>query len=79
VYQRKRNLRRAIQMPAKQIAINAGEDGGWIVGKLLEKEDGNWGYNAATGNYQDLIQAGVIDPAKVVRTALQAPPRSPRS
>jgi chaperonin GroEL (HSP60 family) len=53
VYRRKRNLRRAIQMPAKQIAINAGEDGGVMVGKLLEKEDGNWGYNAATSNYQD--------------------------
>jgi chaperonin GroEL len=64
-------VRRAIQVPAKQIAINAGEDGGVIVGKLLEKEDSNWGYNAAIGEYQNLVQAGVIDPAKVVRTALQ--------
>jgi chaperonin GroEL len=42
-----------------------------VVGKLLEKGDYNWGFNAATGQYQDLVQAGVIDPAKVVRTALQ--------
>jgi chaperonin GroEL len=64
-------VRRAIQVPAKQIAINAGEDGSVIVGKLLEKDDYNWGYNAATGEYQDLVSNGVIDPAKVVRTALQ--------
>ena len=42
-----------------------------MVGKLLEKSDYNWGFNAATGEYQDLVRAGVIDPAKVVRTALQ--------
>ena len=42
-----------------------------VVGKLLEKNDYNWGYNAATGEYQDLVAAGIIDPAKVVRTALQ--------
>ncbi|MFC7399983.1 chaperonin GroEL [Chelatococcus sp. GCM10030263] len=64
-------VRRAIQVPARQIAINAGEDGSLIVGKLLEKDDANWGYNAATGTYEDLVSAGVIDPAKVVRTALQ--------
>ena len=64
-------VRRAIQVPARQIAINAGEDGSLIVGKLLEKDAYNWGYNAATGQYQDLVDAGVIDPAKVVRTALQ--------
>ena len=64
-------IRRALQVPAKQIAINAGEDGSLIVGKLLEKDDYNWGFNAATGEYQDLVSAGVIDPAKVVRTALQ--------
>jgi len=64
-------VRRAIQAPARQIAENAGEDGAIIVGKLLEKADYNWGYNAATGEYQDLVKAGVIDPAKVVRTALQ--------
>jgi chaperonin GroEL len=64
-------IRRALQVPAWQIAQNAGEDGSIIIGKLLEKEDENWGYNAATGEYQDLVGAGVIDPAKVVRTALQ--------
>jgi len=64
-------VRRALRAPARQIAENAGEDGAWIVGKLLEKQDYNWGFNAATGEYQDLVQAGVIDPAKVVRTALQ--------
>jgi chaperonin GroEL len=64
-------VRRAIQVPARQIATNAGEDGSLIVGKLLEKDDYSWGYNAATGTYQDLVSAGVIDPAKVVRTALQ--------
>lgn len=64
-------VRRALRAPARQIAENAGEDGAWIVGKLLEKPDYNWGFNAATGEYQDLVQAGVIDPAKVVRTALQ--------
>ncbi|MFK4810408.1 chaperonin GroEL [Devosia sp. ZW T5_3] len=64
-------VRRAIQVPAKQIALNAGEDGSVIVGKLLEKDDYGWGYNAATGEYQDLVGNGVIDPAKVVRTALQ--------
>ena len=64
-------IRRAVQVPAKQIALNAGEDGSVIVGKLLEKDEYNWGYNAATGEYQDLVSKGVIDPAKVVRTALQ--------
>jgi chaperonin GroEL len=64
-------VRRAIQTPARQIVSNAGEDGSVIVGKLLENDDYNWGYNAATGTYQDLVANGVIDPAKVVRTALQ--------
>ncbi|MGX1413190.1 chaperonin GroEL [Bradyrhizobium elkanii] len=64
-------VRRAIQVPARQIVQNAGEDGSLVVGKLLEHSDYNWGFNAATGEYQDLVKAGVIDPAKVVRTALQ--------
>lgn len=64
-------VRRALRAPARQIADNAGEDGAWIIGKLLESDDYNWGFNAATGEYQDLVKAGVIDPAKVVRTALQ--------
>jgi len=64
-------VRRALRAPARQIAENAGEDGAFIVGKLLESQDYNWGFNAALGEYQDLVAAGVIDPAKVVRTALQ--------
>ena len=64
-------VRRAIQVPARQIVQNAGEDGSLVVGKLLESGDYNWGFNAATGEYQDLVRAGVIDPAKVVRAALQ--------
>jgi len=64
-------VRRAIQVPARQIVQNAGEDGSLVVGKLLEDNSYNWGFNAATGEYQDLVAAGVIDPAKVVRTALQ--------
>jgi chaperonin GroEL len=64
-------VRRAIQVPVRQIVENAGEDGSLVVGKLLEKGDYNWGFNAATGEYQDLVRSGVIDPAKVVRTALQ--------
>ncbi len=64
-------VRRALRAPARQIADNAGEDGAWIVGKLLESDEYSWGFNAATGEYQDLVKAGVIDPAKVVRTALQ--------
>ncbi|MBT2245986.1 chaperonin GroEL [Sphingobium sp. BHU LFT2] len=64
-------IRRALRAPSRQIAENAGEDGAYIVGKLLESSEYNWGFNAATAEYQDLVQAGVIDPAKVVRTALQ--------
>ena len=64
-------VRRAIQVPARQIVQNAGEDGSLVVGKLLENSSYTWGFNAATGEYQDLVKGGVIDPAKVVRTALQ--------
>jgi chaperonin GroEL len=64
-------VRRAIQVPARQIVQNAGEDGSLIVGKLLEGSKYNWGFNAATGEYEDLVNAGVIDPAKVVRSALE--------
>jgi len=64
-------VRRALRAPVRQIADNAGEDGAYIVGKVLESEEYNWGFNAATGVYEDLVQSGVIDPAKVVRTALQ--------
>jgi len=64
-------VRRALQAPARQIVENAGEDGSLVVARLLENGNYNWGFNAATGEYGDLVKAGVIDPAKVVRTALQ--------
>ena len=64
-------VRRAVQAPARQIAENAGEDGAVVVGKIVDKNDYAYGYNAATGEYGDLVKQGVIDPAKVVRTALQ--------
>jgi chaperonin GroEL len=64
-------VRRAIETPVRQIAENAGAEGSIIVGKLREKTDFAWGWNAQTGDYGDLYNQGVIDPAKVVRTALQ--------
>jgi chaperonin GroEL len=64
-------VRRALQAPARQIAENAGEDGAVVVGRILDKDDYSYGYNAATGEYGNLVKQGVIDPAKVVRTALQ--------
>jgi chaperonin GroEL len=64
-------VRKAIQAPARQIALNAGEDGSVIVGKILEKADYAFGYNAQSGQYGDVMKMGIIDPAKVVRTALQ--------
>lgn len=64
-------VRRALRMPACQIAENAGEEGSLVINKVLENDNYNWGFNAATGEYQDMVKAGVIDPAKVVRTALQ--------
>src|SRR6476469_1570324 len=64
-------VRRALHAPARQIAENAGEDGAVVVGKIVDKDDYAFGYNAATGEYGNLVKQGVIDPAKVVRTALQ--------
>ncbi|KWT70325.1 Heat shock protein 60 family chaperone GroEL [Hyphomicrobium sulfonivorans] len=64
-------VRKALQAPARQIFNNAGEDGSVIVGKILDKSDYNFGYNAQTLKYGDLVSEGVIDPAKVVRCALQ--------
>ena len=64
-------IRKALQAPVRQIAENAGVEGSIVVGKLLEKKDQNYGYNAATDKYEDLVKSGVIDPVKVVRTALQ--------
>jgi chaperonin GroEL len=64
-------VRRAIIVPCKQIAANAGAEGSVIVGKLSDSNDKNLGYDAQTGKFVDMIKSGIIDPAKVVRTALQ--------
>ncbi len=64
-------VRRAIQTPLRQIAENAGVDGAVVAGKLLEGKDPNRGFDAQSGEYVDMIKAGIIDPTKVVRTALQ--------
>ncbi|MGU3493541.1 chaperonin GroEL [Xanthobacteraceae bacterium A53D] len=64
-------VRRAIQAPARQIVANAGDDGSVVVGKILENDTYTFGYNAQTGEYVDMVSTGIIDPAKVVRTALQ--------
>jgi len=64
-------VRRAVQAPARQIAENSGEDGAVVVGKIVDKDVYAFGFNAATGEYGNLVKQGVIDPAKVVRTALQ--------
>jgi chaperonin GroEL len=66
-----RIVRKALEMPARQIANNAGEDGSIVVGKILEHTSFDWGFDAQTGEYGDLVTAGIIDPTKVVRTALQ--------
>ena len=62
---------RAIEAPLRQIAQNAGHDGAVVAGNLLREGDQNQGFNAATDTYENLKAAGVIDPTKVVRTALQ--------
>ena len=64
-------VRKALQTPLRQIAENAGEDGAVIAGKILDKDEYNWGYDARNGEFKDLVKAGIIDPTKVVRTALQ--------
>jgi chaperonin GroEL len=64
-------VRKALSWPARLIAINAGEDGSVVVGKILERQAYSFGYNAQTGEYGDLTSQGVIDPTKVVRNALQ--------
>jgi len=64
-------VRKAAQMPLRQIAENAGEDGAVISGKILDKSEYNWGFDAQTGEFKDLVKAGIIDPTKVVRSALQ--------
>ncbi len=64
-------VRKALSTPARQIALNAGEDGSIIVGKILEKDQYNYGFDAQTGEYVDMMKKGIIDPTKVVRAALQ--------
>ena len=64
-------VRKAVQMPLRQIAENAGEDGAVISGKVLDKDQYNWGFDAQTGEFKDMVKAGIIDPTKVVRSALQ--------
>ena len=64
-------VRKALQSPLRQIAENAGEDGAVIAGKVLDNHEYNWGFDAQSGEFKDLVKAGIIDPTKVVRTALQ--------
>src|SRR5215510_2648041 len=64
-------VRKALSWPARQIAINAGEDGSVVVGKIMEKDQYGYGFDSQTGDYGNLVSKGIIDPTKVVRTALQ--------
>jgi len=64
-------VRKALSWPARQIAINAGEDGSVIVGKILEKDQYAYGFDAQNGEYVNMLSKGIIDPTKVVRSALQ--------
>ncbi|MBN9305297.1 MAG: chaperonin GroL [Devosia sp. 67-54] len=64
-------VKRALQEPVRQIVQNAGDEGSVVVGKILENSNQNYGYDAQTGEYGDMIQMGIVDPVKVVRTALQ--------
>jgi chaperonin GroEL len=64
-------VRKALQTPLRQIAENAGEDGAVIAGKVLDKDDYNYGFDAQSGEFKDMVKSGIIDPTKVVRTALQ--------
>src|SRR5690606_31023162 len=64
-------VRRALEAPLRQIVTNAGEEGS-VVAQSVRDGEGNFGYNAATGKYGDMLEMGILDPAKVTRTALQA-------
>jgi chaperonin GroEL len=64
-------VRRALEEPARQIALNAGHEGAVVIGKIRDSKDDNFGFNADTGEYGDMVKAGVIDPSKVTRLALQ--------
>jgi chaperonin GroEL len=64
-------VKRALEEPLRQIVGNAGEEGAVIIGKIRDHKDTNYGYNAQNGEFVDMVKAGVIDPTKVTRTALQ--------
>jgi chaperonin GroEL len=64
-------VRRALRIPARLIAENAGVDGSIVIGKLTDQKNGTFGFDAQAGEYKDLVKAGIIDPTKVVRSALQ--------
>jgi chaperonin GroEL len=64
-------VRKAVLSPLRQIAENAGEDGAVISGKVLDRDEYNWGFDAQAGEFKDMVKAGIIDPTKVVRSALQ--------
>jgi chaperonin GroEL len=64
-------IRRACEEPLRQIVQNSGEEGAIVIGKIRENSNANFGYNAQTDKYEDLVSSGVIDPAKVTRSALQ--------
>jgi chaperonin GroEL len=64
-------VKRALEEPLRQIVYNSGEEGAIVIGKIRDSKDSNFGYNAQTGQFEDLVKAGVIDPTKVTRTALQ--------
>jgi chaperonin GroEL len=64
-------VRKALSWPARQIALNAGEDGSIVVGKILEKDTYGFGFDAQSGEYVNMMSKGIIDPTKVVRAALQ--------
>ncbi len=64
-------MKRALSYPLRQIVENAGKEGSVIINKILESQDKDFGYNAATDEYVDMMQAGIIDPKKVERVALQ--------
>ena len=65
-------VRRALEAPVRQIADNAGTDGSVVVGRMLDQKDTNYGYDAQKNEYCDLIKAGIVDPTKVVRIALES-------
>jgi chaperonin GroEL (HSP60 family) len=75
---RREHCKRAITDPLRMIAENADEEGAIVLGKINNSKDNNFGYNALTGDYEDIVKAGVLDPTKVVRTALTKRARSRR-